>query len=399
GTDEILTGREILNKHPTGQKYAFILREHSRFPLFIDAENKVLSMPPIINARDLGEIKVGEKSILVETTGTHKETMMQTINILATMFADMGGKIYSVKIVYPKNKEEKAPYFNENAVCLDINYARKILGLNLSVKQVVKMLEKMGFLIKSFENSIIYVVIPPYRTDIFHEIDIIDDIARAYGFDRFEPELTPVFTVGSEIQYNEKINFIRDIMIGLGFSEMFTFSLTSIEDQFTKMRISIPRGVVRIAGAKEAKINMVRYWLLPEILKALAENKAKEYPIKMFEIEDIVEIAEDLEAKAKNKTHLCAIISSTKISYTQIRSAMEYVFQSIESPIEIRRYNHGSFIEGRCAAIFFKDKKVGIMGEVHPEVLNNFSLSMPVVAAEVDLSRVLDIKVKEIEWA
>lgn len=399
GIDKVMNGIEILKEHPTGQKYASLLSGKEKYPLFVDARGNVLSMPPIINSKDYGEIEIGISDLLVETTGTHKESMMQTINILATILHDMGAKIYSVEIVYPDGHTEVSPYFKENIAHIDLDYVEKMLGIEINAEKVRGLLERMGYTVRRIDGRIIHIEIPPYRTDIFHDIDIVDDIARAYGFDNFDPELTPVFTVGARLACGEFIDFIRDVMTGLGFAEIFTYSLTSTEDQFTKMRLDVPKNIVRIAGAKEARLNMVRHWLLPEALKALAENKASEYPIKMFEVSDVVELNEKLEAGSCNKTHMVILISDTKANYTQIRSCVDYLLELLGVRAKIIRENHKSFIEGRCAAIYLKNRRVGVIGEVHPEVLINFGLSMPTVAAEIDLSEVLNIEVNEVDWA
>ncbi len=398
GMDEPMSGREILSKHPTGKKYKHLIEEFAKYPLFVDNNGNVLSMPPIINAREYGEVSSSDTEILVETTGTHKETMKQTLNILATMLSDMGGTLHSVEVIYPDIKE-RAPFFQGYVKYLHLDYVEKVLGVKIRTKKVKELLSRMGYLIRSIQRRMVMVEVPPYRTDIFHEIDIVDDIARAYGFNNFEPELSPVFTVGSQLGIHDKIDFIREILTGLGYAEIFTFSLTNTEDQFLKMRLDVPGSIVRIAGAKEAKINMVRSWLLPEALKTLVENKAREYPIKMFEISDVVELNEDLEARAQNKTHLVVVISDTRANYTDIKSCIEYVFGALGISINIVRGNHRSFIEGRCALIVLDGKEIGVLGEIHPEVLMNFGITIPTVAAEVDLSDVLKIRVQEVEWS
>jgi len=400
GVEKEMSGREILSEHPTGREYSFILEGKEKYPLFVDGEGKILSMPPIINSADYGQISEDDKDILLETTGTHKETMEKTINILATILSDMGGELYSVEIIYPDGAVDSSPYFRRYTRTISPQQVEKVLGVQLKRRKIKQLLERMGYISKLDNPPLITVEIPPYRTDIFHDIDIIDDIARAYGFDNFEPELTPVFTVGAALEDNETVDFIREILIGLGFVEAFTFSLTNEHDQFDKMLLKTPaERIVRIRGAKEAKITMVRYWLLPELLKMISENKAAEYPLKIFEIEDTVEICEELSAKARNLRHLAIVISDVSANYTQLKSIVEYVLSLLGIQINIRRDKHPSFIEGRCAAIYLNGEKIGVMGEVHPKVLLNFGLTIPTVAAEIDLTKILGIDASEIEYA
>lgn len=400
GANREMSGREILIEHPTGREYSFILEGKEKYPLFTDSEGKVLSMPPIINSADYGQIRVGDQNILLETTGTHKSTMEKTLNILATMLHDMGGELYQVEILYPNGSMDVAPYFHKKARAISTKQVERVLGIDFKASKIKQLLERAGYIVKIKSSSLIVVEIPPYRTDVFHEIDIIDDIARAYSFDNFEPELTPVFTIGAALEDANKINFMREILVGLGFSEAFTFSLTNESDQFEKMRMPIPEDkIVRIAGARETKLTMVRYWLLPELLKTLSENKAVEYPIKIFEIEDVVEICDRLSARARNVRHLAILISDTSANYTQLKSIVEYLLQAIGVSVTIKRGQHSSFIEGRCAKILINDKEVGVLGELHPEVLLNFGVTIPVVAAELDLSLLLNLPTVEVEVA
>lgn len=398
--DTQLTGEEILQRHPTGKKYSWILANADKYPLFVDAEGHVLSMPPIINSADYGQITIEDTDILVETTGTHKETMLKTLNILSTILADLGGELYSVEIVYPENKVERTPDFKEQKWFLRLVDAERVLGIKLSSRKVVSFLQRMGYTVRVSNKKLLEVNVPPYRTDVFHIIDVIDDIARALGFDNFEPELTPVFTTGASLADRDLEQFVRDILIGLGFAEAFTFALTSIEDQFTKMRLEVPnKKVVKISGAKEAKLNIVRYWLLPELLKMLAENKAAEYPIKLYEVSDVARVCEKLSAGACNYRRLAILIADTNANYTQLKSTIEYLFGTMGIDISIKRTKHPSFIEGRVAKIIYNEEEIGVLGEIHPEVLMSFGLAIPVVAAELDLMSILGLEVKEVEWA
>src|SRR5688500_4799459 len=101
GFDEKMTPREILAVHPKGLEYASILAGHDRVPLLLDTEGHVLSMPPIINSREIGEIRVGDRELLVEVTGTDLRMVLLTLNIMAVNLADRGAAIDPVDIVYP----------------------------------------------------------------------------------------------------------------------------------------------------------------------------------------------------------------------------------------------------------------------------------------------------------
>src|SRR3990167_6688193 len=103
-SDREMSGFEILQRHPTGREYAHLLAGKEKFPVFVDAEDKILSMPPIINSKDTGKITEETKDVFVECSGFDFEILKKALNILATSLADMGGKIYQMEIKYPKEQ-------------------------------------------------------------------------------------------------------------------------------------------------------------------------------------------------------------------------------------------------------------------------------------------------------
>lgn len=399
GADREMNGYEILEIHPTGQKYAHILKGFDRYPLFTDNLGHVLSLPPIINSEDYGKITEEDKDILLEVTGIHKPTVELVINIMSSILKDIGADLYSVEIVYP-SLSERSPYLENSVWKLRYNYITKVLGIELATEDVISLLKKMGLDGHFIDKEEIEVLVPGYRADILHPIDIVDDIARAYGFDNFEPELTPVFTTGGSLKRTEIIDYVRELMLGLGFNEVFTFALTNMEDQFDKMLLPRDENIVAIMGAKEAKINMVRKWLIPELLKTLAYNKDKKYPLKFFEVSDVVILSEEVDVRAVNETRLAAITAHVDASFTEIRSTAEYLLRALGfENFKIRRISHSSFVEGRVIGIYVNDVEVGFLGELHPQVIINWGLAVPIAAMEISLDKLMAWPYKPVEIA
>src|SRR2546422_3821139 len=97
GVEEKMSPREILAVHPKGLEYGPILAGHDRLPLLMDEEGQVLSLPPIINSREIGEVRVGDRELFVEVTGTDLPMVLLTLNILAVNLADRGATIEAVQ--------------------------------------------------------------------------------------------------------------------------------------------------------------------------------------------------------------------------------------------------------------------------------------------------------------
>ena len=459
GESKKMNGFDILDRHPTGQKYAYLLKGAKKYPLLTDSrkEKNVLSMPPIINSETSGRVTAKTTELFIEVTGTKMVTVNSVINILACMFKDMGGKIYSVSIQSERdNKGDKngkkkgnekvgagntgtekkmkniieTPSLVYDKTKINPKYVSDILGVDISRKAMDTLLAKMGYTVKGE-----YALVPPYRTDILHPIDVVDDIARAYSFDNIKPRMAPVFTIGNIFNDEIMIDRMREMMIGLGYNETFTLALTSKKDQFDKTGLTIGEDAgkggnvrkgdfVEISKAKAVDVDMVRYWMLPEILRSLSVNKERPYPIKLFEIEDVVR----REAPGKNgkgstgnnttgrnggdhvfvnRKSFAFVLSNETATFTDAKSVLVHIMNSLMPNSDNREVKtvpteHPSFISGRCAKIIVKvngkegnekgkiiEKEIGLLGEIHPKVLESFNLQTPVAACEIFLDDLL----------
>ena len=118
GFAEKMTLAQILERHPKGQEYGYIVSKHSVYPLLLDAKEKVLSMPPIINSNDLGKVTQETHNLLIEVTGTLNQTVLNTVNLVTTALIDRGGKAYSANVHYPddphyRDRKAVTPNFHE----------------------------------------------------------------------------------------------------------------------------------------------------------------------------------------------------------------------------------------------------------------------------------------------
>jgi len=380
-----LTGKEILEKHPTGIKYADLLKSYDKYPIFVDSKNKVLSMPPIINSQELGKVNDKTKDIFIECSGHDINASEQVLNLIVTTLADMGGEIYSVEVNYG-NKKMITPNLEPEKKEIKLSYINKILGLELKSKDAIELLKRMGYDASGTDK--IRILIPKYRTDIWHDIDIVDDVARAYGFNNMKPTFPKVHSVAETIPEHDFLNRLKELIIGLGYNETFTFGLTSKDDQFRKMNTK-PCPSIELGSVKEQTINMVRVWLLPELLKFLVNNRSREYPQRIFEVNDVVVQDSKEDIKSKNVTRLCCVSAHEKANFTEIKQVLDYLGQVLNLNLRLEELRHDSFIEGRCASILLNEKEIGFMGEINPIALNNFDLQVPVCALELDAEKLL----------
>ncbi len=377
-----MNGFQILQRHPTGQKYAHLLKGKAKFPIFTDSKGKILSMPPIINSQDTGKINEKTKDIFIECSGFDFQILSKALNILVTMFADMGGKIYEMKIKH-KRKTLKTPNLKPEKIKINLDYANKVLGLNLKEKDVKKNLERMGYLYSKGN-----VLIPAWRTDILHEIDIVEDIAIAYGYDKFQPEILEISTIGEENKKQEIKRKISSILIGLGMQEIISSILTNKEYQLKKMNLKEKKEeVIEIQNSK-TEYDILRKNLIPIALKILSENTDAEYPQKIFEIGKVFEKNNkgNLETNITEKEKL--IVSLAPGNFTDIKQVLEYLGQMIGIEFKLVPSIINGFIEGRAGEILLDGKKIGGIGEIHPAILKNWHIKMPVAILEISLEEI-----------
>ncbi|MCH8329097.1 MAG: phenylalanine--tRNA ligase subunit beta [Nanoarchaeota archaeon] len=271
-----INGRQILSQHPAGRDYGHLLEGMSKFPIFIDDNNEILSMPPIINSHKTGKISEKTKEIFIECSGFDFNVLRKCINMIVTAFAEMGGKIYSMELIYG-NKKIISPDLKPEEARVDINYINKLLGLNLKENEIKKLFERMGY---GYKNK--KVLIPAYRVDIIHQVDLAEDIAIAYGYEHFKSIIPDVATIAQENKFEIFKSKISNLLAGLGLMETSTYNLTNKDFQCKRMNIEI--SLIELANSISSDYNVLRAWILPSLMEILSSNKHYEYPQKIFTI-------------------------------------------------------------------------------------------------------------------
>ena len=382
-----MTLDEILEKHEKGIKYSHILRGKPYYPLIVDSLNRVLSFPPIINSR-LTELSERTTSIFIDVTGTDFDAVMNTVNILTTTLIDMGGEAEQVKVKYP-DRTIRTPDYRTRRWRLTKNYVNEVLGLNLSTREIVKALKRMRYDVKLKSGAII-VSPPPYRVDIMHVVDLVEDVAIGIGYKNLEPSQPKVLTYGSLHPDTVWEELLRELMIGLGFTEVMNFTLTNVKDEYLKMRIE-PHPHIRLKNPVSLEYSILRTWILPSLMKNLSMNVNNPYPQKLFEIGDVIHPDESRPEKAVRRLRLAAVSAHSEASYSEMKSIIDEILENLAiSEWSIKPFDSMPFIEGRAAEIIWRDKPIGFFGEIHPEVLTEWGITMPVSAMELDLNTLIE---------
>ena len=380
--EEVMTAKQILRVHPKGQEFGPIIQHHPRYPVLFDAKNQVLSLPPVINSNDLGRVFETTKNLFVEVTGTHKLTTLQSLNIMVAALADRGGHLEDVEVIYPDHRE-RLPDFSLQERQVALEYIRQMIGYDFDGATVKEALSRMR-IDSTVQTNEVQVGIPAYRVDILHDVDIVEDIAIGYGYDRIEPTLPKTMTVGHELPLSRLRRTIRDLMVGLGYQEIRNYVLTNTRVLFEHMNLPA-KGAVEIENPKSMEYHLVRNSLLPGVLDFLRENTAQELPHRVFEVGDVVVIDTKAETCTRTLPYLAAATVNSRVDITALKAELMTFLGNLGLNGAVKSTTHGSFIDGRVATVHVGRKRIGYLGEIHPMVLQNFGIEAPCVAFEIEI--------------
>ena len=402
--DAPMTCRQILTEHPKGKDFGWILEGLKKFPLLTDDKDEVLSMAPIINSATLGAVQVGDKDLMVELTGDNMENLILAANIVACDFHDAGYEILPVKVVHPYEtgfgKEITVPYYFQKEAKATLAAINKKLGSDLTKEQVLDALSRMDNDVSAKDipanektakycaankTDVEFTVQPaPYRNDFLHEVDVIEDVMIGMTLDYFKPQKPNDFTIGKLSDVTLFSRKAKEIMVGLGYQEMIFNYLGSKRDYIDRMNISADK-VIEILNPMSENYQFVRPSIISSLLRAESAAANAIFPHKIFEIGKVAFLDESENTGTKTIQSLGFMTAANNANFNDLASEVSTLLYYLDHKYEVKESNDPRFIPGRQAAIIVKGKQVGVFGEVHPQVLENWQIAVPCVAGEIDL--------------
>ena len=367
---------EILEKHEKGVDYAHILEGKRKYPIILDAKDNVLSFPPIINGA-LTTVTTETKNLFIDVTGTDMKAVKGALDILVTSLAERGGSIGAVKMT--GSSETVSPDLTPSERNISVSACEKFIGRPIGAEGIIKALERMGLDAKRDGNDI-SVQIPSTRLDVMHDVDIYEDAATGYGFERFGSAHVLTQTTGRKSDMTMISDRLRDVMIGSGYTEVTTLTLSSEDDEFVISGLP-EKGVVKIRNPITEDHTCLRSSLLPSVMRIVRKNKHRDLPQRVFEIGDSI-------VDAKRQRRLCGVATNSKVSFTEMKSLTESVLKEMRVTYSLRPCKYRTFIDGRGAEIVSNDVIIGYFGEMSPEVMTAFDVNHPVMFFELDISEI-----------
>jgi len=401
--DVPLTLREILKQHPKGKEYAFIQEHEPIHPLLTDVEGFVLSYPPIINSNDLGAVQVGDDEVFVELTGTDIATLNLAASIVACDLADNGFTIEPVEVEYefdtPYGKSMVTPYYFQEPVFCSLSRIEKFLGEKLSADECVKALTRMGVKAekandcergqKTEKTEGVRAWPPEYRNDFLHAADVMEDVMIGRSLKSFKPERPADSTIGRLLPITLFSRQVKELLIGLGYQEMIYNYLGSRKDLVEKMRGGGEK-IIRIFNPMTENYEYVRDSVLASLMESESISGRSVYPHKIFEVGKIAFLDDTETYRSKTRQFAGFLHCGSDANFNTAAAELQTLFYYLSREYEVEESSDSRFISGRAAAIIYKGKPIGVFGELHPEVLENWGVTVPCTAGEIDLDALLE---------
>ncbi len=380
GTTE-LTIEEALDRLPEGRLYGGTLPREGPFPVITDSEGTVLSFPPVING-NATKVTQNTKNVLIDVTGTGKKQGDDVLAVLATTLAEAGGMIQSVSISSGKSVRT-TPDLEPRALRLDLALIRSTLGLDLSRKQVVQALGRSRMGVRG--NSALG---PRYRVDLMHPVDVAEEVALGYGFDRIGSAYPPSRQPGSFNAFEDFLDSAATVMADSGMTELMTFELVDHAMLYGNFgRSSSAR--ISVHEPRSSEHSLLRDSLLPPLMAALSGNVKSEYPQRVFEVGRVYLREGD---DVSERWHLGCLVAHSQSSFSEAKMYLEAACRTLTGvEVSAKASELWAFAPGRCASAWAGARALGHVGELTPESVHAFGLKVPVSGFEIDLTALREL--------
>ncbi|MGO1581149.1 MAG: phenylalanine--tRNA ligase subunit beta [Peptoniphilaceae bacterium] len=304
----------------------------------------------------------------------------------AAQLIELIGGASVVKGSIDNNKNSK----EEKKINLRIEKVNKLIGFDLSGQEIADLLNRLE-IPSSVKGDFIDVKIPSFRLDLEIEEDLIEEIARLYGYHNIVPKpLEGSLTVGGRSDIRNLSIRIKRILLSMGYNEFMTYSFVS-PSNFDKLNLEEDnklRNVVKIINPLGEEYSIMRTTLISNLLDVLSKNEHKgNENVAGFEIGNTFKPIRNELPKEELKISL-GFYDIGDFYYLK-ESISRALWQVGIENIEFRRSNIPYLHPGRSADILIEDKVIGSFGEVHPLVLDNFDLKKKAYVGELELEKIL----------
>jgi len=320
----------------------------------------------------------------------------------AYLMADLaGGSVAStIGDQYPGRCEQTTIRFDPAQVT-------RILGVEVPADDVERILNSLEFEVARSASDELEVSVPSYRQDVEQPIDLVEEVGRVWGYDRFprtllRDELPPQRT-NRALEGAERV---RDLLIGCGLDEVITYSLVDLEEEGAFLAPGgesfEPEQYLRVRNPLSSERAYLRQTLLPSMLETARENLRFIDRVAIFEI-GAVYLPVESQTLPDEPRRLAAVMTGPRepeswlegqdrqpLDFYDMKGVVEAMLSRLGEEASFEKGQHPAFHPGRCAEVRIDEVNLGVMGELRPSVRESFGLpNQPICALEFDLDAMI----------
>lgn len=317
--------------------------------------------------------------------GLSTENALRAINRAVELVELIGaGEVVDGKIdVYPTKQKI-------NKIKLDYDRINSLLGTNISKEEMISILEKLDIKV---ENDV--AIAPYFRMDLEFLADIAEEVVRFYGYDKLETTLIKADTTIGVLNKEQKIEKnIKQVLVNNGLSEIYTYGFVSEKDlEKSNINKEIINQSITILNPLSDEYKLMRPSTLPSMMQILSLNaNKKNQEVKLFDISRNYKNVNGEVEKGEvplQENILTIGMYGNDVDFYILKGLIENVLEASNiNRFDIEKEtNNGSYHPGRCANIKVGIDVIATIGEVHPEVLNNYDIEKRVYVAEVNITK------------
>ena len=381
--------------------------------LVIGNQDKTLDLAGIMGGEN-SEIKDTTTSIFIEGASFAKENIRATskklglrteassrfekgidinlaeeaVNRACQLIEELGcGTVLNGMLDYYPQKEEV------QKVTVNPVRINKLLGVNVPMDQFINILESLEFKCNLVSSEVLELEVPTFRLDITEDADILEEIARIYGYDNIpSASLEGNATAGVKTDKQKFIDNVKSNSIACGLNEILTYSFVSPRgvDKINLPDNDEKRNFVKIMNPLGEETSVMRTTLIPNMLDVISTNIShKVEEVSAFECGNTFIPQEGLPIETKK---YCVGMYGKEVDFFVLKGVIESVLNNVGLKgyeIEPETTNL-TFHPGRCAKIVYNNIYIGTFGELHPDVIENYNLGQRVYVAEINIDTVFE---------
>lgn len=370
---------DILQDTEVGRNFGHLLGSKKNVPIIIDNKGNTVSFPPIINASATA-VTNQTKDVFVEVTGMTKDDVEDVLSIVAITLQEAGFSLESISISGGKNS---TPKFRDRKLSFNMGLVKNSLGIELPSSKILHSLRKARIGVNKKGKDKIECTVPRYRFDIFGPMDLVEEVALGYGIQNLTPSLSPSVPIGEKNTVSSRIETLVITLIGLGCMEAINSGLSSKRILYDLTQRAAHDSGISVSNSKSQEHTILRDMIIPGLLDNLSKNIHESYPQRLFEIGTVFFSSDSV----KEEIHLACVLAHKDANFTEAKSLLQSSLKdSFGLDCITKSSSHSIFQQGKTASVVCGGKEVGVVGQVSPQVAENFRLRVPVAGFELKLS-------------